>query len=384
MAAQQVTERAIGPDILRGLAILLVMSWHMPWIAYPPLFQHIKAFGWLGVDIFFVLSGYLIGTELLKPVLARQTPDLRIFYLKRAFRILPVFWLVLTAYALFPVLREREAMSPLWRYLTFTLNFGLDAQRFGTFTHAWSLCVEEHFYLVLPLVVLGLRRFRTPWPAVGLALAIVIGGMYLRHRIWTAWHINADDTALFFKWFYYPSYNRVDGLLIGVCMAAFRLFYPRAWSRFAKPFITLPLAIVCLGITGYMNQADGVTLSENGSLIFYPLFSLGIACLLAGLLETEAYLQPLRFTGLGYIAMISYSLYMSHKIVLHLDDLWMPKAWMTGWTQIAIYYGTSLIVASALYFVVERTFMRLRNICLRRMKKPPRLPEAALTTVISD
>ena len=129
-------KRAIGPDILRGIAILLVMSWHMPWAEYPPLFQHIKDFGWLGVDIFFVLSGYLIGTELLKPVQAGQMPDLRVFYLKRAFRILPVFWLILALYVLFPVLQERESLSPLWRYLTFTLNFGLNAKTFGTFTHA--------------------------------------------------------------------------------------------------------------------------------------------------------------------------------------------------------------------------------------------------------
>lgn len=157
-----IEKRAIGPDILRGLAILLVMSWHMPWTNYPPLFQHVKDFGWLGVDIFFVLSGYLIGTELLKPVHAGQVPDLRVFYLKRAFRILPVFLLILVVYALFPALREREAMSPLWRYLTFTLNFGLDAKIFGTFTHAWSLCVEEHFYLILPVLVVA----STLWFAV--------------------------------------------------------------------------------------------------------------------------------------------------------------------------------------------------------------------------
>ncbi len=377
-------KRAIGPDILRGLAILLVMSWHTPWTEYPALFQHIKDFGWLGVDIFFVLSGYLIGTELLRPVRAGQAPDLVVFYLKRAFRILPVFWLILVVYALFPVLRERETLSPLWRYLTFTLNFGLDAKTYGALTHAWSLCVEEHFYLILPLLVQILRRFRTPWSAILLGGMVLIGGMVLRHSIWQTWAAGHGDSAAFFTRFYYPSYNRLDGLLIGVCMAALRLFYPDMWARFARPRFTLPLAILCLGITGYMNQIDGVILSEQGSVIFYPLFSLGVACLLATLLETERYLQPMRPSGLGYIAAISYSLYLSHKIVIHLDDLYLPRAWMTGWPQIAIYYVTSITVASILHFAVERTFMQMRNRVLVRMKKPPQKTEAAFNSIASD
>jgi peptidoglycan/LPS O-acetylase OafA/YrhL len=167
-------------------------------------------------------------------------------------------------------------------------------------------------------------------------------------------------------------------------MAALRLFYPVAWARFVRPVLTLPLAALCLGCAGYMNEINGVILSELGSIIFYPLFSLGIAFLLAGLLETERYLQPARSSGLGYIAAISYSLYLSHKIVIHLDDLLLPKGWMTGWSQIAIYYVTSITVASGLYFAVERTFMQMRNRVLTRMKKPSRSPETALNSAASD
>ena len=377
-------ERTIGPDILRGLAILLVISWHMPWVDYPPLFQHIKDFGWLGVDVFFVLSGYLIGTELLRPVQLGQAPDLTAFYIKRAFRIFPVFWLILALYALFPALREREALSPLWRYLTFTLNFGLYAKSFGTFTHAWSLCVEEHFYLILPALVLWLQRFRRPWIGVGLAMLVLIGGMILRHHIWQVWKSSGNGNADFFTQFYYPSYNRLDGLVIGVCTAALRLFYPVAWAKFAKPRFTLPISILCLGLTGYVNAIDSVTLSETSSAFFYPTFSFGVASLLATLLETERHLKPLRWSGLGFIAAISYSLYLSHKIVIHLDDQFVPKMWMTGWSQIVIYYTSSIAVASIFYFIVERTFMRLRNTLLAHLKKPSQKIETAFNSTMSD
>jgi peptidoglycan/LPS O-acetylase OafA/YrhL len=195
--------------------------------------------------------------------------------------------------------------------------------------------------------------------------------MALRHSIWSAWHGAGDDGVKFFTWFYYPSYTRLDGLLTGVAMAALRLFYTDAWARYARPLFTLPLAVLCLGITGYMNQVDGVILSQTGSIIFYPLFSLGIAFLLATFLAIESSLQPTRWTGLGYVAAISYSLYLSHKIVIHLDDQLLPAIWMTGWRQITIYYVTSITVASVLYFAVERTFMQMRNRVLARMKKPP-------------
>jgi peptidoglycan/LPS O-acetylase OafA/YrhL len=91
-----------------------------------------------------------------------------------------------------------------------------------------------------------------------------------------------------------------------------------------------------------------------------------------------------RWTGLGYVAAISYSLYLSHKIVIHLDDLLLPKTWMTGWSQIAIYYVTSIAVASILYFAVERTFMQMRNRILARMKKPPQKTETAFNSIVSD
>jgi hypothetical protein len=80
------------------------------------------------------------------------------FYLKRSFRILPAFLAVLALYPFVPILREGTQPQPTWRFLTFTMNFGLDYRVTGAFTHAWSLCVEEHFDLVLPALVLLLRK----------------------------------------------------------------------------------------------------------------------------------------------------------------------------------------------------------------------------------
>jgi peptidoglycan/LPS O-acetylase OafA/YrhL len=362
-------KRAIGPDILRGLAILLVPAWHINNDNLPDAFTTwVQPYGWMGVDIFFVLSGYLIGTELLKPVSAGGTPDLRVFYLKRCLRILPVFWLILAVYVFVPGLREGATMAPLWRFATFTLNFGLDIRTMRTFSHAWSLCVEEHFYLVLPVLILGLHRVRRPWlPAVLFAL-VIIGGMVLRHSLWLEWQARGALTFDFMRTLYYPSYTRLDGLVFGVAMAALRLFHRGGWDRFARPELTLPVGLLCLGIAFWMVKRDGFVLKELEAIVLYPLFALGVAFVLAAVLELEPKLQWARWSGLGFVAAISYSLYLSQKIVFHADDTWLPKAWMHGWPAVCIYYGSAIAVATGLYLAVERPVLLLRRRLLAHLK----------------
>ncbi len=358
--------RAIGPDLLRGLAILLVASAHMPMDKLPPAFWTFWGqFGWLGVDIFFVLSGYLIGSELLKPVERGTAPDLRVFYLKRVLRILPVFWLMVALYFAFPVLQEGATIAPPWRFLTFTLNFGLDIRTERTFSHAWSLCVEEHFYLVLPVLILLFRGLRWKGLPIVFAAAVVIGGLVLRHMLYQSMP-TGHDAVQFLKTIYYPSYCRLDGLVMGVSLAGLRLFYPSVWAKLARPLVLLPLACLCFAITGYLNVRTGEILNELGSVVFYPLFSLGVAMTLMSVLQLEPKLQALRWTGLGYIAQISYSFYLCQKMVYHADGLWLPKACTQGWLGVAVYYVTAILAASLLFFVVERSFLRLRQHWLKR------------------
>jgi hypothetical protein len=81
-----VRPRSVGADLLRALAILLVMLWHLPKPATPALLGALKPYGWIGVDLFFVLSGYLIGTQLLTPLVRSERVNLRAFFVRRSFR----------------------------------------------------------------------------------------------------------------------------------------------------------------------------------------------------------------------------------------------------------------------------------------------------------
>jgi peptidoglycan/LPS O-acetylase OafA/YrhL len=361
-------KRSVGPDVLRALAILLVMGYHLPGGRFLPTFWTCWGqFGWLGVDIFFVLSGYLIGTELLKPVHAGKSPDLRVFYIKRLFRILPAFWVVLALYALAPGLREAPSMAPLWRFLTFTMNFGLDFNTARSFSHAWSLCVEEHFYLVLPLLVLLLRKVRRSWLPAAIVAGIVLGGTLLRHGLWVDWKTHDGDIFAFMQSIYYPSYTRLDGLVMGVGLAAIRLFHGDIFQWFARPWIAFPAATVFLTAALAMAARNGIVPDEIGAIALYPLFAFAVTLLLAGMLQQEPRLRVLRLTGLPFIAAISYSLYLSQKLVFHADEMLLPAAWLQGWSGVPIYYASAIAVAAALYFIVERPFMVLRRAVLEKL-----------------
>jgi len=142
------TKILFGLNHLRALAISGVFLYH-----YARLFPHpewtntLSKFGWTGVDLFFVLSGYLISSQLFAKMAQQKNISFKDFFIKRFFRIIPAYLVIVLLYFLFPSFREREAPAALWKYLTFTQNIGLDLRTQGTFSHAWSLCIEEQFYL---------------------------------------------------------------------------------------------------------------------------------------------------------------------------------------------------------------------------------------------
>ncbi|NKJ39686.1 acyltransferase [Rhizobium sp. SG570] len=369
--------RALGPDILRAIAILLVMLLHLPAEATPLPLVGIRPYGWLGVDIFFVLSGFLIGTQLMAEAARRDSVDFKSFYLRRAFRILPAFLVVLALYTFIPSLRDTPTMQPAWRFLTSTLNFGLDPRSGGAFTEAWSLSVETHFYLILPVLVFLLKRRATMVFIAILAATIVIAGMGLRFAIWQSLvgapaevHEYGQAFAAYLRDIYYPTYNRLDGLTLGVVLAAVRLFRPLLWERYMPPYIALVIGSILATAALMIFSGRGPFAETNLPLLLQPfpgavgglpLFSAGVTLILGAMLDLQPKIgrwHPPAITG---IATLSYSLYLTHKAVYQLDRMVFGRENLQGLSGFVIYVATCFIVAAALWFVVERSFLHLRD-----------------------
>ena len=216
--------RLPGLDLLRAIAIVWVMlfhSWMIGGVGGP--FQPAADYGWMGVDLFFVLSGYLIGYQLLEPLSRGEPLRFGAFYLRRAFRILPAFLAVLAVYLLFPAWREAPGMQPAWQFLTFTVNLLIDYRHNQAFSHAWSLCVEERFYLLFPLLAWWLARRPARALVGGGAVLVVAAGLLLRGHA----SLHGKD---WLESIYYPTWTRLDGLLAGVLLATIQAYRPHWWA----------------------------------------------------------------------------------------------------------------------------------------------------------
>ena len=357
-------ERLYGLDLLRTLAIVSVIAWHLPRNVYPFPFRPAT---WAGVDLFFVLSGFLIGSQLLRPYSKNLRPSYVDFALRRAFRIVPAFLVVLAAYSLIPQFREVPNIRPLWRFLTFTMNFGLDGRSEGAFSHGWSLCVEEHFYLLLPIVVLWFMRKPSFARAWKLSAVIVLSGLALRAALWIHYIAPLPGFPIteYLKVIYYPTYNRLDGLLAGVVLAATRLFRPDYWTRItAHGNLLLGVAVLVLGAALWICQD---MCSFWTATLGYPLLAAGFAALVAASLSKNCVLSRYRLPGTTLGATVAYSTYLTHKEVMHLVQTYLGGIIsLDGWVGLSVYCFSFVLFSTLLYLVVERPFLSVRDLVLGR------------------
>jgi peptidoglycan/LPS O-acetylase OafA/YrhL len=356
--------RLPGLDLLRAWAIVWVMLFHSYVVGgLGERFDWLQRDGWMGVDLFFVLSGYLIGYQLLAPLMRGEPLAWRDFYRRRALRILPAFLAVLAVYAAWPAAREVPGLAPAWQFLTFTLNLLIDYQHAPAFSHAWSLCVEEHFYLLFPWLAWWLLRRPSLRRAVGVGLGVVAFGMAVRGYVWLhdmAPLRDAPGPAFglrFVEGIYYPTWARLDGLLAGVALAALRLGRPGAWAclqRHAGVVLAAGIALFVLSV-GLFRERLGFWPSVTG----YPLLSLALAlCVGAATAMPGRWAVP----GCGWLARISYSLYLSHKLALHAVAIGaVQPLQLHGAAAFGLYAAGVLAVGSVLHYAVERPFLRWRE-----------------------
>jgi peptidoglycan/LPS O-acetylase OafA/YrhL len=363
-----------GLDTLRSLAILAVLVFHLLDFGgdhtLPAWLEPIAQYGWIGVDLFFVLSGYLIGSQLLKPYAAGQRPGLWGFYRNRLYRILPAYLVVLAAYYWVPKWPEFAGMAPPWKYLTFTYNLFLPAGP-RTFSHVWSLCVEEHFYLLLPLIVLVLMRKPSAYKAAALIAGIFLFGIAIRgffvfHTLQPLDRAGEPWGNFYMTRIYYPTYSRLDGLVAGVALAVVRIFRPVWWQRIARRGHALTLAAVGLvALAIWMTHdryASATGVAAVGDVIGFPILALGLACLVASSISNNGLLSRWKIPGAQLVATLAYALYLTSKALIHIVNLCFPRlhgASMLGW--LAVYAAFCLITAGALHLCVERPFLLLRD-----------------------
>jgi peptidoglycan/LPS O-acetylase OafA/YrhL len=358
-----------GLDHLRAFAIIFVFLYH-----YGRLFPHpdwvnkISEFGWSGVDLFFVLSGYLIASQLFKNMAQQKNIPLKEFFIKRFFRIIPVYFIVVTIYFLFPFVREREALAPLWKYLTFTQNIGLDISRQGTFSHAWSLCIEEQFYLLLPFILIALVRLKVVQKGYWVLIGLFFSGFIIRAVFYL--NFNAGmDWIYWYKWIYYPTCSRLDGLLVGVGIAALLQFKPQFSKRILEHEHILLLTGLLVFVVTYFVCSSHI--SFNASVFGFPFTDIGYGFIVLSALSQKSFLYKYKSNITAKIAALSYGIYLIHKMVIHVvqTQFVQYKIEDKGSLMFVLCAIMVFIIALLLNEIIEKPFLKLRGKILANNNK---------------
>jgi peptidoglycan/LPS O-acetylase OafA/YrhL len=353
-------------DGLRAIAVAAVMAFHTGagWAVG----------GFLGVDVFFVLSGFLITVLLVKEWQRRGTVSLRRFYARRALRLLPAVAL-LCAFLLIvgPVGTGAAARNALWKAVAGTLFYFQNWQQafhlipiLQLTDHTWSLAIEEQFYLVWPALLIGAmflarRRGRHPLRAA-LALALVLAAVsaLLKIVMWSG----ADSQARI----YYGTDTRADSLLIGAALA---IAYAGGWLERARRQLPMlaPVAMLIIIVTFGFAHDNSSRLYQDGGL---TAFALVCGVLIGGLVLAPAGLlgRVLAVAPLVWLGRISYGLYLWHwPVFRYLHEARLGLSW--GPTQL-VRIAVTLAAATISYYLLERPMLRLRH-----RFDPPADPPAA-------
>jgi len=376
-----------GFDGLRGIAILLVIVYHgiiassfpIPALGFlRPLFL----VGWTGVDLFFALSGFLITSLLLREenraLLAGQPAHFSLwrFYLRRVFRILPAFYAVFLLDA-FVFSRShlfgsayvddiRASPLGLLPYGTFWTNYlvaygsrlwgpAMHRPR-GAFEVFWSLCVEEHFYLLWPLFLLLVKNTRAR-VAVSIGLCVALAG--LRHAaISLAW-----ETPLAV---HYASHYRLDSILWGAVAAILAGRMP--WSPWLRRcFLALGLALLlALVMTDTMSVLPvGKPL---GFSVGYSLLALTTSVVLLELVDRpDTWLTSLlEFRPLAAVGKVSFGMYLLHFPMIDLgmavlSQVSMRPTLLNLGSAVVLFATLSFVAAWILYQTVEKRFLAIKD-----------------------
>jgi peptidoglycan/LPS O-acetylase OafA/YrhL len=255
-------------------------------------------------------------------------------------------------------------MFPLWKFLASVQNIGL---RGGTaFSHAWSLAVEDQFYLVLPFVLLALSG--RPRAAIAVPCLLVVCGFGLR---WSLAQVHLTEAGVSFRgfqtWIYYATWTRLDPLVLGVVLAAIQKFRPHWWRRLMNlaPWLWLP-AFALIAFALFLGETETITVTA--AVWQFPLIALGMAALLVCVVSSRLPFSRVKIPGAAFIASIAYSAYLIQKLVIHFVARLLSDQGI-ALDSISALIGVQLcifVVATILFFSVERPFLQLRHRLVRR------------------
>jgi peptidoglycan/LPS O-acetylase OafA/YrhL len=346
-------------DILRCVAVVTVILHHS---GDSKFFTRV---GWVGVDLFFVLSGFLISGLLFSEYKRRHAISLRRFFIRRGLKIYPAFYtfLFVTGVAAELVFHSHSMIARYLHDIFFIMNY-----EHGVWDHTWTLAVEEHFYIFLAIFLFILGRFSSdranpfrliPWATVAIALLC---------PVFRAASVYVGTPN--FDMAYTASHDRMDALFFGVFIGYLYHFRPTILDELMRPMgnrAAMAAASAVLLSFAYFYGLDSRFFATFGYSFIYLgfagilLLSLYVRGILSGKL---ARFVELTGSAAAFVGMYSYSIYLWHSPV----GAWLPGLMRRTlgfpterYGRFAVYFVGSLVIGTVMSKLVEYPILRLRD-----------------------
>ena len=331
----------------------------------------LRAWGWVGVDLFLVLSAFLLTRLLVSEFEGSGRVNLRSFFLRRALRIWPLHWGFVSAMLLGVWIEEPAALAAAARewltHVAFFNNF--DAAFSGQFSkalpftaHLWTISLEEQFYLVVPFAIPLVARLRSRalrWGLLGTVLAALCAA-----------RASAVEAGMPHP-FIWALPLRADALVMGAALGAASGYAssgsgPAHASKGADLWVGLGIALLC-GAT-WLPPIDQL---GWGQVFAYPVVDIGCLLLVLGALEGGLAARFLGLQPLRYLGKISFGIYVYHVAISHSLRAWLRGAGLgEPWLVFAVTLVATCIAAAVSYEIFEKPFLRWKERFTRIPSRP--------------
>ncbi len=349
-------------DGLRFIAFLLVFIHNVPIITSNHLLNTLHEYGWIGVDLFFCLSGFLITKLLIIESQKFNEINIRNFYVRRILRIWPLYFLY-TAIAIYYILQIVGWDTTLFKHIsgiaTFTYNFvylTLTYKTYAVLFHLWTISYEEQFYAIIPLILRASKNIskRNAW--VYLITIIILGNCIRAFLI----YFRVSHPVI-----YMLPFTHFEAMLGGIAIG-FGLF--DSFSSKTKGWILLLFGLISNAIVFFLPNTYEIGWSL---MLTYPLVGIGMTLIILSILRNEnnSITKILRNKILVYLGKISFGLYTFHLLCISITDQFIRNILGVGlenqttmnWFLIFAGLITTIVISIASYILFETPFLKLRE-----------------------